>query len=881
MGRGPGLKRFATPSANTWLDPRYPVTETQCNGSYSVMRKRQAHSGSKVPKQLPPPPKKTTLGFKASPTGQFSHAVVVGLTVLVAVLAAVYVLGGEAPGDIRPVGDVAKKTAPPVKESHDAKEMPHVPSDTHDPPKDAHYQVTQSSEKEGWGLTESVTPLMRAAYKGDVKVVQQELAAATNPKIEANLCVASSGGSPLSLALEGWHIAATGKYYSHPATHTSALPIPRSREAKVVERYKAVVDELLRAGASPVFSHDQMARFATMGPLHTGVDMKLAEAVDLLAAATSCDRLAIRPDPNLRIIHALHAAARSDIWFTKVCQSLLRHHTNRWDASKHGQRIPFAEGLNMTLDEAEGITKDRMCDQNEAWHRILQQSERIFNVLLERFRTCGVNPPLNEPHPDNLEPPLIEAVRDNNILVVRGILSAPMICSTADHPGHNKGDACSASLLVVDGYLQTALHAAAKMGKGFEKMAFVLLQHAFSNNNGRELVTLLSKLDSFGRTARNLAKTPTTICLLAVVNLAVREQTVTRAPLPELYQHAVEAMTECAKELFAPGAEEASFSVAGPEDRPSDWGLVAAAAAAATSTTEPNGWKRYTSTPPLTAIQWTGCNPDRSTASTRPGITEVHGAVDPDVFVRDFVSASKPAIFRGGVAGWQALKSWTPESLGKKIDAHYSVTVGPIPYASLDGFVERTIPFQTYTNDMLRNGSSAFAVGVADIHNPPGGQVASPEYMFDAEVLNTVDVMSIDSNGAESDARSMEWQNLKAMHMLGTHLASHQFIMGGEGSGSPVHFHISAMNWAVVGRKRWFLWPPAERFWSNKPSLEWLQQDFCNLPSPPIEVIQNPGDVVYVPRDYGHAVINLEDSVAVAFEFYEGVRGTCNAPNCI
>ena len=31
--------------------------------------------------------------------------------------------------------------------------------------------------------------------------------------------------------------------------------------------------------------------------------------------------------------------------------------------------------------------------------------------------------------------------------------------------------------------------------------------------------------------------------------------------------------------------------------------------------------------------------------------------------------------------------------------------------------------------------------------------------------------------------------------------------------------------------------------------------------------VQRPGDVVYVPENWGHAVVNLEDSVAVAFEF--------------
>jgi hypothetical protein len=33
------------------------------------------------------------------------------------------------------------------------------------------------------------------------------------------------------------------------------------------------------------------------------------------------------------------------------------------------------------------------------------------------------------------------------------------------------------------------------------------------------------------------------------------------------------------------------------------------------------------------------------------------------------------------------------------------------------------------------------------------------------------------------------------------------------------------------------------------------------------EVLQLPGDIVYVPAQWGHAVLNLADTIAVAFEF--------------
>lgn len=87
-----------------------------------------------------------------------------------------------------------------------------------------------------------------------------------------------------------------------------------------------------------------------------------------------------------------------------------------------------------------------------------------------------------------------------------------------------------------------------------------------------------------------------------------------------------------------------------------------------------------------------------------------------------------------------------------------------------------------------------------------------------------------------------------------------------EGSGSPVHFHTDALNIAIVGRKRWFLFPPAQRFWGAKPAVTWMWEDYRSMEVPPIEVVQEQGDVVYVPTDWGHAVVNLEDSVAVAFE---------------
>ena len=93
-----------------------------------------------------------------------------------------------------------------------------------------------------------------------------------------------------------------------------------------------------------------------------------------------------------------------------------------------------------------------------------------------------------------------------------------------------------------------------------------------------------------------------------------------------------------------------------------------------------------------------------------------------------------------------------------------------------------------------------------------------------------------------------------------------QFIVGPEASGAPMHFHVEAFNTAFVGRKRWFFLPPANNLWSRKPVSTWFGSDYAKVPDPLFQCVQGPGDVIYVPEAYGHAVLNVEDSVAVASE---------------
>ena len=93
-----------------------------------------------------------------------------------------------------------------------------------------------------------------------------------------------------------------------------------------------------------------------------------------------------------------------------------------------------------------------------------------------------------------------------------------------------------------------------------------------------------------------------------------------------------------------------------------------------------------------------------------------------------------------------------------------------------------------------------------------------------------------------------------------------QWYLGGAGSGAPYHYHKDAWNVAVFGRKRWFLTPPLRSFYSSQPVADWLRAD-GERRDRPLECVQEPGDILYVPHMWGHATLNLADCVGMATEF--------------
>jgi hypothetical protein len=121
-----------------------------------------------------------------------------------------------------------------------------------------------------------------------------------------------------------------------------------------------------------------------------------------------------------------------------------------------------------------------------------------------------------------------------------------------------------------------------------------------------------------------------------------------------------------------------------------------------------------------------------------------------------------------------------------------------------------------------------------------------------------------------------------------------QWALGGAGTGAPVHYHNTAWNMLAYGAKKWYLYSPRDAIMSNRQILDFVETDLVhfanrgkvkqpkgkggeyewtnvntvhqNYSVSPMTCVQTAGDVIIVPESWGHGVLNIQDSVAVATE---------------
>eukprot|EP01062_Namystynia_karyoxenos_P016474 TRINITY_DN16010_c0_g1_i2.p1 TRINITY_DN16010_c0_g1~~TRINITY_DN16010_c0_g1_i2.p1 ORF type:complete len:595 (+),score=132.12 TRINITY_DN16010_c0_g1_i2:73-1785(+) len=203
-----------------------------------------------------------------------------------------------------------------------------------------------------------------------------------------------------------------------------------------------------------------------------------------------------------------------------------------------------------------------------------------------------------------------------------------------------------------------------------------------------------------------------------------------------------------------------------------------------------------------------------------------------------YLRRSRPVLIRGAAAGWPC-RAWTTASLASDHGA-VPLDTGAVPYPAQYGLPSRERTLASFAAD---------STGFPALHDAaaPGAprEVAFTNRLHAVapRLLNGVALPSV-----ASGRRTNAWQ----------------WTLGGAGSGSPPHLHQDALNGVCFGRKHWLLWPPSRAFVSARPAAE----VFAGGHDAPLQASQHAGDVLYVPEGWGHAVLNMEDTVAAAIEIY-------------
>eukprot|EP00470_Lotharella_oceanica_P001585 CAMPEP_0170177188 /NCGR_PEP_ID=MMETSP0040_2-20121228/9892_1 /TAXON_ID=641309 /ORGANISM="Lotharella oceanica, Strain CCMP622" /LENGTH=450 /DNA_ID=CAMNT_0010419743 /DNA_START=45 /DNA_END=1397 /DNA_ORIENTATION=- len=226
-------------------------------------------------------------------------------------------------------------------------------------------------------------------------------------------------------------------------------------------------------------------------------------------------------------------------------------------------------------------------------------------------------------------------------------------------------------------------------------------------------------------------------------------------------------------------------------------------------------------------------------------------------FIEEIESKHKPVILSGLMEGWACMNKWSNEYL---INAMGSKTF------SVGGY---QMPLKNYLSYMSSEPLDDQSLYLFDPNFAKTCPSMEKDYSVPPFFSNQRDLFSV----LQNTRPNYRW-----------------LIMGPKRSGSTFHKDpngTSAWNACVRGVKKWILLPPTV----NPPGVhssedgvdvtspvsltEWFINFYHTLPSlgvESIEFIQRPGDMVFVPTQWWHCVLNLTECIAITQNYVS----TCN-----
>ena len=228
---------------------------------------------------------------------------------------------------------------------------------------------------------------------------------------------------------------------------------------------------------------------------------------------------------------------------------------------------------------------------------------------------------------------------------------------------------------------------------------------------------------------------------------------------------------------------------------------------------------------------------------------DVREEIDSAEFARDFFSRQRPVLLRGALR--EDLGAWEREALQVGLD---DTGLRVFTLASPRAGRSTIKPLPEF--EAIQNGEQhKLSQHASDSTLSPDTVVEArwaPHAHLHNHTLELLDLQPVTGWVSEL-ARGMAVLN------------NYQINVGSPFSGTSLHFHYMAVSALLHGRKRWFLYPPADASYSNAHFFDDFEPARRGQLGRQLECTQQAGDVLFVPSLWAHGVLYEENSVSVSF----------------
>lgn len=194
------------------------------------------------------------------------------------------------------------------------------------------------------------------------------------------------------------------------------------------------------------------------------------------------------------------------------------------------------------------------------------------------------------------------------------------------------------------------------------------------------------------------------------------------------------------------------------------------------------GWN-HTSVP---EVDMSYCDIER-----RPNLTA-------EEFVREYLVPGKPVVIPDAADFWPALRRWSVAYMAERF--------GGVPYMVM-----------SQVNGRPRTLSMTLPEYLAVLKQQHGSK--APTYLFDGYFEDhSAELMQDVGRTFKGGRRNLE---LREPFFDVFDYYTYQLVVGPAYAGANPHFHHTTWNVLITGRKRWWIWPPAESFYSTQHPGDW------------------------------------------------------------